>query len=79
MPIISDPRRAAELAVRIKEQYRKILNVTSGYGPDNVFTTEIEILGRLIKELEDTVILTILHEGPAECLEPALKRRAHSG
>lgn len=74
---ISEPRHLAELAVRIKEQFRKTLMVTPGYGHDKDFTAEAEALGSLIKELEDTVVLAILQDKSANMTEPVLKRRAH--
>ena len=47
----------AEVAVKLKRQYQQLLGASSSYGHDRAVTKEIDALGLLIKELEDTVVV----------------------
>ena len=50
-------QRVAELALRLKHQFQAVLIACPDYGGDAHAAQEIAVLGDLIKELEDTVVI----------------------
>lgn len=51
-----DPR-VAELALRLKHQFQAVVIALPNYGRDAHIAQEMAVLGDLIKELEDTVVM----------------------
>jgi len=49
--------RLAELALRLKHQFQTVIMAVPEYGNDARIANEMGVLGDLIKELEDTVVI----------------------
>jgi hypothetical protein len=47
----------AEVTLRLKQQYQALLAASAEYGVDKPMTKEMDVLGLLIKELEDGVVV----------------------
>jgi hypothetical protein len=56
----SQLNRIAELAIRLKAEYRRTLALSPGYGSDTATTKQIDQLGLVIKELEDMIVLMLV-------------------
>ena len=49
--------RIAQVSLQLKRQYQTLLGASPGYGVDKRMTKEIDALGLLIKELEDSIVI----------------------
>jgi hypothetical protein len=47
----------ADVVVKLKHQYQKLVGAPSSYGHDKPMAKQIDALGLLIKELEDAVVV----------------------
>ena len=47
----------AEVTLRLKRHFQTLLGASPAYGVDKRMTKEMDVLGLLIKELEDDVVL----------------------
>ena len=63
--------KIADVSLKLKRQYQVLLGASPGYGVDKQLTKEIDVLGLLIKELEDSiVILQITLDGQSNVHAP---------
>jgi hypothetical protein len=49
--------RVAQLVLQLKHQFQAVLMASPDYGNDTHIAKEMDTLGNLIKELEDTVVI----------------------
>ena len=56
-PLGHECANLAELSLELKGQYRALLGATTAYGIDKRTTKVMDILGMLIKQFEDGVVI----------------------
>ena len=52
----------ARLALRLRDQYRRVLSASPGYGQDKTMTKEMDSLGSLVKEIQDVLAVVVIDQ-----------------
>ena len=55
--------KIAEVTLKLKRHYQSLLGASPAYGVEKRMTKEMDTLGQLIKELEDSVIVLQIRLG----------------